>query len=196
MATFYLVRHGSNDYLGRGLAGRLPNVHLNAEGNEQAESLARVLRGQGIKRIISSPLDRTRETAAPLARALGLEVEISEDILEVNFGDWNGSSLVDLQKDTRWGTYNSYRSGTRIPNGELVLEIQARMIRKLEALRTDSPDATIALFSHGDPIRSALCYYLGIPLDFLHRFEVEPGSYSILRLENWGPQVLAVNRLP
>ena len=196
MATFYLVRHGSNDYLGRGLGGRLPDVHLNAEGKAQAEALAAALKSRGIQRILSSPLDRTRETAEPLARALNLPVEISEEILEVDFGDWNGSALNDLQKDQRWADYNLYRSGTRIPNGELVIEIQARMVRKLESLRAARCDGSIAIFSHGDPIRSALCYYLGIPLDFLHRFEIEPGSYSVLQLENWGPQVLAVNRLP
>ena len=158
MATFYLVRHGSNDYLGRGLAGRLPDIHLNAEGKAQGEALAAALESRGIQRILSSPLDRTRETAEPLARALNLPVEISEEILEVDFGDWNGSALNDLQKDQRWADYNLYRSGTRIPNGELVIEIQARMVRKLESLRAARCDASIAIFSHGDPIRSALCY--------------------------------------
>ena len=196
MATFYLIRHGSNDYLGKGLAGRLPNVHLNEEGKIQAANLAKALAHSGIQQILSSPLERTLETAEPLSRALGLKIEVCEQVLEVDFGNWNGALMSDLQKVPHWQTYNSYRSGTRIPNGELVIEIQARFVRKLEELRTTHSDSTIAIFSHGDPIRAGLSYYLGIPLDFLHRFEVSPGSYSVLRLENWGPQILNINCVP
>jgi probable phosphoglycerate mutase len=196
MATFYLIRHGSNDYLGKGLAGRLPNVHLNAEGRAQAETLARALAEAGITEIISSPLERARETAEPLARTLNLALQIEPDILEVDFGDWNGALMDDLRHDRHWNTYNAYRSGTRIPNGEIIIEIQCRFVRKLEALRTARPDGTFALFSHGDPIRAGLCYYLGMPLDFLHRFEISPGSYSTLRLENWGPHILNINHVP
>jgi probable phosphoglycerate mutase len=196
MALFYLIRHGSNDYLGRGLAGRLPDVHLNPQGKAEADRLADALAESGIRRILSSPLERTRETAEPLGRRLQIPVEISEEVMEVDFGEWNGAELNALQGNTHWARYNAYRSGTRIPDGELVIEIQSRFVRKLEELKKSDPAGVIAIFSHGDPIRSALCYYLGIPLDFLHRFEISPGSYSVLKLEDWGPEVLNINRLP
>jgi broad specificity phosphatase PhoE len=196
MALFYLVRHGSNDYLAKGLAGRLPGVHLNEQGRAEANRLAHSLASASIRKIISSPLERARETAEPLASKLGLPIEFSDDVLEVDFGRWNGALLQDLQSDPLWARYNSYRSGTCIPEGELILQIQNRFVTKLEQLRASNPEGITAIFSHGDPIRSALCYYLGIPLDFLQRFEVSPGSFSVLLLEPWGPKVLSINSIP
>jgi broad specificity phosphatase PhoE len=117
-------------------------------------------------------------------------------VLEVHFGDWNGRTLDELDKTDGWKYWNSFRSGTRIPNGETILEIQARMVRALERFRREQPEAVTAVFSHGDPIRATLVYYLGMPLDFLTRIEISPGSYSMLRVEDWGAEVLCVNRLP
>jgi probable phosphoglycerate mutase len=196
MSDFYFIRHGSNDYLGKALAGRLPEVHLNAQGRAEAERVATILATKGIQRIISSPLERSRQTAEPLAQRLKLPIEISEQIHEIDFGDWAGKTLKKLEASEEWALFNSYRSGTRIPNGETMLETQSRMIGFLEQLRRESPEKTIALFSHGDPIKAVFAYYLGTPLDLFTRIEISPGSYSILRLERWGPQILAINRVP
>lgn len=197
MSCFYLIRHGSNDVLGKALAARLPNVHLNAQGREEARRTAEALKHKGITRIISSPLERTRETAGALAERLGLRIEIQEDIHEIGFGDWAGKTMTELESLPGWKAFNNYRSGTRIPNGELMLETQHRVVTRLERLRTEDPDAVFALFSHGDPIKVALGFYLGIPLDLLFsRLEISPGSYSVLRLEDWGPQILGVNICP
>ena len=194
---FYLVRHGSNDYLAKALlAGRSPNVHLNEQGRAEAERLANALANAGVQRIFSSPLERAIQTAEPTARRLGLEIEITREILEIDFGDWTGKAIRDLDRDPAWKNFNSYRSGTRIPNGETMLEAQGRMIGFVEKLRREDAAQTVALFSHGDPIKSVFAYYLGIPLDLFTRIEISPGSYSILRLESWGPQVVAINRLP
>ena len=194
---FYLVRHGSNDYLAKALlAGRSPNVHLNEQGRAEAERLANALANAGVQRIFSSPLERAIQTAEPTARRLGLEIEITREILEIDFGDWTGKAIRDLDRDPAWKNFNSYRSGTRIPNGETMLEAQGRMIGFVEKLRRENAAQTVALFSHGDPIKSVFAYYLGIPLDLFTRIEISPGSYSILRLESWGPQVVAINRLP
>lgn len=196
MADFYFVRHGSNDSLGKTLAGRLKNVHLNDQGRAEAERTAMVLAKQGIERIISSPLERALETAEPLARRMGLTIEITPEILEIDFGDWTGKTMQELEASPAWKNFNLYRSGTRIPGGETMIEAQSRMITFLEKLRPENSNQAIALFSHGDPIKLVFAYYLGIPLDLFTRIEISPGSYSILRLENWGPQVLAINRLP
>lgn len=196
MSDFYLVRHGSNDYLGKALAGRLANVHLNEQGRAEAENIASVLFDVGIDRIISSPLERALETAQPLAEKTGLKIEVSPEILEINFGDWTGKAMKELDASPAWKHFNLYRSGTRIPNGETMLDAQSRMVAFLEQLRRDAPQQTIALFSHGDPIKSLFAYYLGIPLDLFTRIEISPGSYSILRLEDWGPQILTINRIP
>jgi len=196
MALFYLVRHGNNDFLGKILAGRLPRVSLNDDGRSEATWIANILSRCRVQRIISSPLERCLETAAPLAQRLSLPVEVSSEILEVDFGDWTGAKMEELKTYEQWARFNTYRSGTRPPNGESVTEVQARMVGFLEKLSRQLPSQTFAIFSHGDPIRAVLCYYLGMPLDFLTRLEVSPGSYSVLRLEPWGVEVLVINRLP
>lgn len=193
---FYLVRHGSNDYLVKALlAGRRPNVHLNEQGRAEAERLAATLAAAGIQRIFSSPLERAVQTAEPTAKRLGLEIEIAREIHEIDFGDWTGKSVRDLEHDPAWKSFNAHRSGTRIPNGETMLEAQSRMVAFLQKLQRESSNQTVALFSHGDPIKSVFAYYLGIPLDLFTRVEISPGSHSVLRLNSWGPQILAVNRL-
>jgi broad specificity phosphatase PhoE len=195
MALFYLIRHGQNDFLGKALAARLPGVHLNAQGRAEADKIAEDLAGKGIECILSSPLERARETAEPLARRLGMKVEISEEINEFGFGDWAGKTMQELELLPEWKLFNTFRSGTRPPKGETMIEVQTRMVDALESgLR--SPTKTFALFSHGDPIRAALCYYLGMPLDLFSRLEISPGSHSLLRLETWGAQVMAVNVMP
>jgi broad specificity phosphatase PhoE len=193
MSTFYLIRHGANDMLGKSIAGWLPKVHLNKEGREQAERLADYLAAHSIQRIYSSPLERAQETAAPLARKLKLEIRTSTELGEVQFGDWNGQELEHLNRQHLWGQWNSFRTGTRIPNGDMIIVVQARMAAFLQKLREEFPGQTIALFSHGDPIRAALAYYLGIPLDFMLRFEVDPASVNVLSISDHGPRVLCVN---
>jgi broad specificity phosphatase PhoE len=196
MAHFYLVRHGSNDVLGKALAARLPNIHLNAQGRDEARRTAETLKSKGITRIVSSPMERARETAGALAERIGINIEVHEDVNEIAFGDWSGKAMTDLEAAPGWKLFNSYRSGTRVPNGELMIETQCRVIRLLEEMRTSEPGGTFAIFSHGDPIKLAIAYYLGVPLDLFTRIEIGPASYSLVRLEDYGPQILAVNVCP
>ena len=176
MTTFYLVRHGANDLLGERLAGRLPNVRLNETGIAQAKRISERLEKLGITHVISSPMERCHETAQPLAAALALAIEISEALNEVDFGDWQGARMKDLDADERWRKWNSFRTGHFLPHGESMIAIQARMAEEMIRLRNKFSDQHLALFSHGDPIRAVLCYWLGMPLDFIPRLEVAPGS--------------------
>src|SRR5205085_602191 len=136
---------------------------------------------------------RAMETAQPLASALGLEIQVAPEIGEVQFGDWTGQSIADLNRQKPWQQWNTFRSGTRIPNGELMIQIQARMAAFTQRLREEFPGQTIALVSHGDPLRALIAYCLGIPLDFLLRFEVDPASVSIISIGDDAPRVLCVN---
>jgi probable phosphoglycerate mutase len=188
-----LIRHASTDTAGRNLTGWLPGVHLNPEGRAQAERLAGRLANAGIRAIYASPLERTRETAEPLARRLGLAVETCEQLGEIHCGDWTGRDIEDLKSDPLWNRFNSSRSSTRIPGGELMLETQARMVTALERMRQRHSDEAIAVISHGDPIRATVAHYAGVPLDFLPRLEVYPASVSVLGLHDWGAQILRLN---
>lgn len=194
MATFLLIRHADNDFVGGGkIAGRMPDVHLNAKGREQAERLAERLARAGIGIIVSSPLERALETAAPLAKRLGLKVQISEALNEIDAGEWTGREFDHLRGNPHWRAYNSFRSGTRIPGGELAVEVQWRMVREIERLNQLHAESVIAVFSHGDPIKSALAYYAGIPIDLYRRIEISTASVTTIVLNEWGPKIMGVN---
>ena len=169
--------------LPRALAGRLPGVQLNEQGRGEAERVAERLKSKPIRHIFSSPLERCRETAEPIARALSVPVQISDAINEVDFGAWQGAEMATLAADDRWRRWTKYRSGHRLPAGETVIGIQARVVNEMIRLRDEFPGEHLALVSHGDPIRAALCHWLGIPLDFMVRFEVAPGSVSVVVLD-------------
>jgi probable phosphomutase (TIGR03848 family) len=193
MATFYLIRHGAHDLLGRAMAGRMPGVHLNAAGQRQAERLAERLGEAPLRAIYSSPLERARETAAPLAARLGLPVQLSEALGEIDFGEWTGRTFDELRDIPRWHQFNAYRSGTRIPNGELMLEAQARIVGEMERLREQYPHDHLALVGHADVLKAAVAYYLGVPLDLFPRIEISPGSVSVAALSDYGPQIVRLN---
>ena len=191
---FYLIRHGTNDFVGNTIVGRKPGVHLNEKGKQQAELLIRLLGAEPITRLITSPLERTQETAAPLARKLGLAVATAPELLEIDFGDWTGKSLTELNAMPAWRDFDSFRSGRRIPNGEHMIEAQGRVVNFIDSLRRQFPGEAIVLVSHADTIRAALVYYLGMPMDFLHRLEISPGSVSLLALGGKGAQLVYLNR--
>lgn len=192
--TFYFIRHAAHGLLGRILAGRMPGVHLSAQGQTQAEALAQALSHLPITAVYSSPLERAQETAAPLARALGREVQICMEIQEMDFGEWTGAQFDTLAGDLHWSYFNTYRSGTGAPGGERMLEVQARMIAAVDCLRHAHPEEHIALIGHGDPIKAALAYFLGVHLDLFQRIEISPASVSAVEIADWGPRVLYVNR--
>ena len=193
MTVFYLIRHAAHGLLGHRIAGRMPGVRLSAAGNAQAQRLADQLASSPIQAVYASPLERARETAQPLAARLGLQVEIAEDVNELDFGEWTGRTLEELREIAEWGLFNSFRSGARIPGGELMPEAQMRIVRFLERAARRHADAHVAVVSHGDVIKSALAYYLGAPLDLFQRIEVGPASVSTVELQPWGPRILAVN---
>jgi probable phosphoglycerate mutase len=194
MTTFLLVRHAANDFLGRALAGRLPGVHLNDEGRRQAEALAGRLAAAGIHAIYTSPQERAWETAGPLAHRLSLEPRVAPELAELDFGQWSGKTLAELEGVPGWHRFHAVRSCTRAPGGENLLEAQARTVRLLERLCAEHAEQTVALFTHADPIKAALCFYLGMSLDLCHRLEISPASVTTLTLDADGPRVLAVNQ--
>lgn len=193
MSLIYLIRHGETDAVGRTLVSWMPGVPINGRGAMQAERLRERLAGVRFAAIYSSPLERARMTAEPLARATGLEIRNCPEVGEYRFGDWTGASIPGLQSDPRWLQFNRFRSRTRAPNGELMLEVQARMVTALEGMRERHPDAAVAVFSHADAIRAAVVHYLGMPVDLIDRIEIEPASITILRVEESVVQIVRLN---
>ena len=196
MTTFLLVRHAVHDRVDRVLCGRMPGVTLGSEGRAQADRIAARLSGEAIAAVQSSPRERARETAEPVAARLGLGVEVSDALDEIEMGEWTGKPFDELRDDPRWNLWNSARSVTRAPGGETMLEAQARLLAHAEALRTRFPNGAIALVTHADVIKAALAYWLGLSLDALHRFEIAPASISRAVVGDWGAKVLSLNETP
>ncbi len=190
----FLVRHGENEWTKRGaLAGRTPAVALNDKGLEQAQQVAQRLKEQPISAIYSSPLLRCLETAQPLADALKLPVSIDPGILEVDYGDWRGGDLKELGKRPEWQLVQIFPGGFRFPGGETLREVQNRVITALERIRTDHEGEAVAVYAHGDVLRTGLAYYLGTPLDLFQRIQISTASVSLVAFHRFGPSILTVN---
>ncbi len=193
MSLLLFIRHGDTDAVGSCLAGRNPGVHLNERGRRQAEVVAERLATLPPQRVICSPLERTCQTAAAIAERFEVGVELDERIIEVDFGEWSGRSFDELENDPMWRAYHAFRSGIRIPGGEMATEIQARMVAATESIRRQSPESVVAIVSHGDPIRYALGFYMGIPVDLVLRLEVGVASVSAVTVADDGARIHMLN---
>jgi probable phosphomutase (TIGR03848 family) len=189
----YLVRHAMCDGVGSTLCGRAPGVSLNAEGLEQATWLAERLHDARLQAIYASPLERARETAEAIAAPHRLPVCIDPGLNEIDFGEWTGRSISDLQQLPRWRAFNERRSATRVPGGELMLEVQKRIVAAIDSLRERHARDTVLAVSHGDVIKAALSHYLRISLDHISCFEIDPASISTLEVGRSGVRVLRLN---
>jgi probable phosphoglycerate mutase len=193
-----LVRHGQTPTTGKVLPGRAAGLHLADKGRAQAELVAeRIATLQTDKRnvaaVYASPLERTQETAAPIARALGLRVRRSKGLMECEFGDWTGAELKRLYKLPEWRAVQRNPSGFRFPGGESFTEMQTRITSVVDRMRIDHPGQTVVAVSHADPIKAAVAHAMGTHLDLFQRIVVSPCSVSAILYGNDGPIVLAVN---
>jgi len=191
--TVFLVRHATHDRLNRILCGRMPGVTLGAEGRAQAAALPARLRREPIVAVYASPLERACETAQPLADGLRLDVQVLDALNEIDVGAWSGRTFDDLRDDPLWTRWNTARNVTRPPGGEMMLEAQVRIVGAIEHLRAAHPEQSVALVSHGDVIKAALAYYLGLALDAILRFDISPASVSTLVVGDWGAKILSMN---
>ena len=184
MIRILLIRHGNNDLLGRTLYGRMPGVHLNLEGLSQAHLLARVLtQSYSLSEVVSSPLERAVETASPIAEAQKVAFTIDEQLTEVDFGLWTGKSFSELNELEDWRLYILQRSLKWPPGGESLMEVQARAWRAVNRIirrYAATEEATVAVITHGDVIRSLLLMILGMSIDHISRLEILPASVSEL----------------
>lgn len=197
MTWFYLIRHGSHDWLSKGIAGWQKGIHLNDLGRIEVDRLAAALERCSIKFLYSSPLDRTMETANILADRLHLQpVHASEELGEVHYGDWDGLTFQQLESIPGWERYNTARSLHRISNGESAIELQQRIVNEILRLNELHRGRKIGIVSHGDPLRAAILYFLGMPLDLIYRIEISPASVSLLKLENDFARIQYLNYLP
>jgi broad specificity phosphatase PhoE len=193
MTRFLLIRHARTSVAGIRLTGRMPDIPLTTEGLAHAEHLVQRLRTAEIRALYSSPLDRARQTACPLARDRRLPVHISQAFGEVHFGDWTGRDIASLEHDSVWRQFHADREATRIPGGESMAEVQDRAVRELCALAARHPHDTVAVFSHADVIRAAVCHFLGLRLNYMLKFQIDPCSISVLEIYPDAAQIVLLN---
>ena len=196
MTVFHLLRHGEHVLRGRVLAGRTPGVGLSGRGRAEIAAVADRLAEETITALCSSPLQRARETAEIVAGKLDLPIEYREDVIELDFGEWTGLTFDAVRADERWRLWSTCRSIATAPGGESMRQVQERVVKALFELRQSHHDGTVVVVSHGDVIRAALLFALGMPLDFYSRIEVGLASISTIQIDNSGIRVLAVNERP
>jgi broad specificity phosphatase PhoE len=146
-----------------------------------------------ITAVYASPLERTRETAAPIAAALGFDVVADDGLIELDVGDWTGVELKVARKRPEWTTIQRYPSGFTFPGGESFVAMQGRIVDTLARLRLAHPGETVVAVSHADPIRAAVAHAMGTHLDLFQRVVVSPCSVTVIAYGDEGPTVLTVN---
>ena len=191
-----LVRHGQTSTTGVTLPGRAPGLHLADKGREEAADVAGRIAGlPRIAAVYSSPLERARETAEPIAAAAKLAVIVEPGLLECDYGEWTGLPLKELVRKAEWKTVQRYPSGFRFPGGESFTEMQTRMTGTLARLVLAHPGYTIVAVSHADPIKTAVAHALGTHLDLFQRIAIFTASVTAIAYGPAGPMVLAVNAM-
>ena len=199
MPAILLIRHGENEYVKTGrLAGRKEGVHLNEKGRAQAQALADALAHIPLKAVYSSPLDRTMETAAPLAAAHKLEIIPRTGLLEVDFGDWQDKTLKQLARRKLWKVVQNSPSQMEFPGGETFAQAQMRISKELiELAGMHKPKDVIACVGHSDMIKLAAAYFIGLPLDLFQRLMVMPASVTTVHLSPSHPaRLINLNHIP
>ena len=194
MTRILLIRHGSTDLLHEYLCGRTPGISLNEEGRRQARKLSQTLFQQHkLAAIFSSPLERAVETAEFIAEPFNLQVNIEAGMNELDFGSWAGVRFRDLHNLPDWHSYNKNRSLSSAPGGETLCNVQSRAWTSLRNIAERHDGGTVAVVSHGDVIRALLILLLGMPLDYILRFEISTASVNEVSVGQDSPVVHCTN---
>lgn len=226
MPIFLLIRHGTNDYVKTGrLPGQAPNIHLNEEGRTQVQALAKLLEKHPIAAVYSSHLERAIETAFAVATPRGLPIVIRPALADTNGGDFTGRIIKELGESPEtkdaWKTIVEKPSEGRLPNGESLLEMQARVVAEMERLRAAHPDpeppndeashasnteaqkvierkppVMIAVVMHNDPIKAIVAHYLGMPFDNFQRISAAPASVTTIMVIKEHVMLVHLNQIP
>lgn len=204
MPTVIIVRHGHSTSNGDGtLAGRTPGIHLSDRGREQAARLAERFAGATLARVVSSPLERCRETAEVIAAAVGADVAVDDDLQECAYGAWTGRKLSELAKEPLWSTVQDDPASARFPDderyaAESLAEMSDRVVRAVqrhdaEVREAHGENAVWAAVTHGDLVKALLADATGAGLDRFQRYTADPASVSVVRYGGRHTFLLAAN---
>ncbi len=189
-----LVRHGHTPTTGKILPGRTKGLHLSDLGKDQAEKVASYLSSlNSVNAVYSSPMERTLETAKPIAKAFGKRVRTHQGLIEADFGKWTGRKLSELRKLNDWEKVQKNPSLFRFPGGESFMEMQSRMVSTVANICENHRGEIVVAVSHADTIKAFLTAALGTPLDLFQRLHISPCSVRPVIFGVKSPFVLYVN---
>ena len=199
MPLLLLIRHGENEFVKSSkMAGRIPGIHLNEKGQQQADALGEALKDFPITALYSSPLERAMETAQPIARARKLEIFQEPDLMDTNIGQWEGRSWKVLRLTKAWKIVQHAPSRFRFPEGESFAEAQLRYANALERIvkKHNKAKDIVAVVFHADPIKLAVSHFLGLPLDHFQRLSCNTGSVTLMQVSESGANLITLNQRP
>ena len=192
MTTVLLVRHGLTATTGHTLTGWMPGIGLDDRGQAQAAALAARLDGLPLDAIVSSPLDRCRQTAA--AVAAGRPVLTDDRVGECHYGDWTGKPLKKLAREPLWRVVQAHPSAVTFPGGESMPDVQHRAVAAVRDWNAKlGAGATYLICSHGDVIKAIVADSLGLHLDQSQRIQVDPCSLTVIRYTPLRPFLIRMN---
>lgn len=190
MPTLVLVRHGVTPATGSRLGGHT-DASLSEAGVAQVEATAARLADLPVAAVHTSPIVRTRETAAVLARPHGLEPVVAEGLIEVDYGDWTDRPLKELRDEPLWRTIQRAPSRVTFPGGGTIRGMQAAAIEAVERIADASGEHDVVVgVSHADVIKAIIAHVAGVALDGFQRFVVGPASTTVVHLPPGGPPLL------
>ena len=195
MTTVLLVRHGLTATTGQVLTGWTPGVSLDDRGQAQAAALAARLAPLSLDALISSPLDRCRQTAAAIAAGRDdQQVLIDDEVGECRYGDWTGKPLTELAQDPLWRVVQDHPSAATFPGGESMRDVQHRAVSAVRGWNERlGKDAMYLICSHGDVIKAIVADSLGLHLDQSQRIQADPCSLTVIRYTPLRPFLIRMN---
>jgi probable phosphomutase (TIGR03848 family) len=197
VSTVILLRHGrTTANTGGILAGWTSGVQLDETGVAQVRAVGERLAKVPLAAIVSSPLERCRQSADAIAVGRELEVQSDDRLGEARYGDWTGRAIKDLVKDPLWKVVQQHPSAAVFPGpeGEGLAQTQARAVAAVREWNAKlGPDAVWLACSHGDVIKAILADALGLHLDQFQRIVADPASVSVVTYTETRPFVVRVN---
>jgi broad specificity phosphatase PhoE len=175
------------------LAGRRFPAYLTDEGVKQAKLLSKLMSAVQLAAIYTSPLQRSRVTADAISKERTFVPVVEEAFDEIDIGEWTGKEIAELKQEPLWIAFNKFRSGTRPPGGETMLEVQQRAVAAIQRLREEHQGERIAIISHSDVIKTVVGHFAGISIDLISRIEIEPASVSVIEIGNDFVSIKAMN---
>jgi probable phosphoglycerate mutase len=180
------IRHGETDWnKARRIQGGNSDTPLNELGQQQAEKLALGLKKESIQAIYASPLQRARDTAQAIARYHQLPVSTLLSLREIDTGELEGVTIAEV------GQHLSQLLTTQIegaelpamPGGESLTTVQRRVWRTIQRLASRYNEGTLVIVSHYFAILTAVCAVLNLPLSYVDRLRISPGSITVVTFD-------------